>query len=88
MATTALPGTLAPASTYGTPRKRRRLGHYVVVALLLAAMAFYLMPVYVLVMNGLMDKSYMTQADMWRLPRGLSGGGFGDAWEALRANLW
>ena len=74
--------------TYAKPRKRRRVGHYVVVAILLAAMAFYLMPIYVMVMNGLKDKSYMTLADMWKLPRDLSGGGFGEGWDALSPNLW
>ena len=74
--------------TYAAPRKRRRIGHYVVVALLLVAMAFYLMPVYVMVANGLKSKSYMTLDDMWLLPRDLSGGGFGAAWRALRPNLW
>ena len=86
MATTTLAQPAAAA--YAAPRKRRPIGHYLVVALLLAAMAFYLMPVYVMLMNGLKDKSYMTLADMWRLPRDLSGGGFDEAWQALRPNLW
>ncbi|MCC6312917.1 MAG: carbohydrate ABC transporter permease [Thermomicrobiales bacterium] len=68
-------------------RQRRRWGHYVVVALLLGAMLFYLAPVYVMVMNGLKDKSYMTLADMWKLPRYLNGGGFPAAWQALSPNL-
>lgn len=78
--------TRLPGAAYRV-RKRRRFGHYVVVALLLLAMAFYLAPVYVMVANGLKDKSYMTLADMWKLPRDLSGGGFGAAWNALRPNL-
>ncbi|HEY8447723.1 MAG TPA: carbohydrate ABC transporter permease [Thermomicrobiales bacterium] len=72
-----------------TPHRRRkiRLGRIVLMAVLLLAMAFYLMPVYVMLMNGLKDKSYMTLHDMWKLPRDLSGGGFGYAWDALRPNL-
>jgi glucose/mannose transport system permease protein len=77
-----------PAGGHARARKPRRIGHYVVVALLILAMLFYLMPVYVMLINGLKDKSYMTLADMWKLPRDLSGGGFDQAWDALRANVW
>ena len=84
--TAARPLAAIPAAHRARPR--RRIGHYVVVALLLAAMAFYLAPIYVMVVNGLKDKSYMTLADMWKLPRELSGGGFGAGWDALRPNLW
>ena len=41
-----------------------------------AATLFYLMPVYVMVVNGLKDKTYMTLSDMWKLPLYLNGGGF------------
>jgi glucose/mannose transport system permease protein len=71
-----------------TARRRRGFGHYLVIALLMAAMAFYLMPIYVMVANALKNKSYMTLDDMWKLPRDFSGGGFRVAWEALRPNLW
>ena len=40
-----------------------------------------------MIINGLKDKSYMTLSDMWKLPRDLSGGGFGYAWDALRPYL-
>jgi glucose/mannose transport system permease protein len=46
------------------------------------------MPVYVMVINGLKDKSYMTLADMWKLPQIWNGGGFPVAWETLRPNMW
>ncbi len=78
------------AGTLPTPRRgarRIRIGRVVLMAVLLAAMAAYLMPVYVMVANGLKSKSYMTLEDMWKLPRDLSGGGFGYAWDALRPNL-
>ena len=68
--------------------RRGRIGHWLIVALLLLAMAFYLMPVYVMVVNGLKDKSYVSLATMWNLPHNLSGGGFGEAWNRLRPNLW
>ena len=53
---------------------------------MLAAL-FYVAPVYVMIINGLKDKSYMTLSDMWKLPHDLSGGGFGYAWDALRPYL-
>ncbi len=77
---------IAPAPA---PRRRkgRGFGHYVVIALLLLATLFYLAPVYVMVINGLKDKSYMTLADMWALPQYLNGGGFPLAWQTLDQNL-
>ena len=83
MATLAVPVPQAYA-----PRKKSRVGRYFIVALLLAATLFYLMPVYVMVVNGLKDKSYMTLSDMWNLPLYLNGGGFPVAWETLSPNLW
>ena len=46
------------------------------VAILILAMLFYVMPVYVMVVNGLKSKSYMTLRQMWHLPQALAGGGF------------
>jgi glucose/mannose transport system permease protein len=71
-----------------TVRRKSRVGQWVVVALLILAAAFYLMPVYVMVINGLKDKSYMTLGDMWKLPQIWNGGGFPVAWETLRPNMW
>jgi glucose/mannose transport system permease protein len=82
MATTgALPQPYAP-------RKKSPVGHIVIYTLLIAATLFYLMPVYVMVVNGLKDKSYMTLPDMWELPLYLNGGGFPLAWETISPNLW
>jgi glucose/mannose transport system permease protein len=78
-----------PARGGPAPRRRRSRGpgHYVVILLLLLATVFYMAPVYVMVINGLKDKSYMTLADMWALPRYLNGGGFAVAWQNLDQNL-
>lgn len=77
-----------PDADVYTPRKKSRAGRFIVYALLLAAVAFYMMPVYVMVINGLKDKSYMTLSDMWKFPLYLNGGGFPLAWETLSPNLW
>jgi glucose/mannose transport system permease protein len=71
-----------------SPRKKSPVGRIVIYALLIAATMFYLMPVYVMVVNGLKDKSYMTLPDMWKLPLYLNGGGFPLAWETISPNLW
>jgi glucose/mannose transport system permease protein len=76
-----------PPQTY-SPRKKSRFGRYVVFALLVAATLFYLAPVYVMVINGLKDKSYMTLSGMWNLPLYLNGGGFPLAWDVLNPSLW
>ncbi len=69
-------------------RRKSPWGKWFVLLLLILAAAFYLMPVYVMVINGLKDKSYMTLGDMWKLPRFLDGGGFPLAWETLSPNMW
>ena len=81
------PVLLPPPADDPVKRRKHGFGHYVVVALLLIASAFYLMPVYVMVANGLKDKDYVSFATMWSLPHNLSGGGFHEAWTRLSPNL-
>jgi glucose/mannose transport system permease protein len=69
-------------------RKKNPIGRIIIYVLLIAATLFYLMPVYVMVINGLKDKSYMSLSDMWRPPLYLNGGGFPLAWKTLSPNLW
>ncbi len=78
----------APTPQTYSPRKKSRIGRYFVFALLVAATLFYLAPVYVMVINGLKDKSYMTLSGMWNLPLYLNGGGFPVAWDVLNPSLW
>ncbi len=70
------------------PRKKSPVGRILIYVLLIAATLFFLMPVYVMIVNGLKDKSYMTLPDMWKLPLYLNGGGFPLAWETISPNLW
>ncbi|HEX9439984.1 MAG TPA: carbohydrate ABC transporter permease [Roseiflexaceae bacterium] len=56
------------------------------IALVFAAL-FYLMPVYVMVINGLKDATNVSVATMWNLPDRLSGGGFGEAARRLWPNM-
>jgi glucose/mannose transport system permease protein len=52
------------------------------------AVAFYLLPMYVMVVSGLKDATNVSIDRMWELPDSLSGGGFSAAWDQLSPNLW
>lgn len=60
---------------------------YLILALLLGCMVFFLMPVYVMVITGLKEASNVSLSTMWNLPQQLSGGGFVEAWHRLVPNL-
>jgi glucose/mannose transport system permease protein len=60
---------------------------YLILAVLLGCMVFFLMPVYVMVITGLKEASNVSLSTMWNLPRQLSGGGFVEAWHRLVPNL-
>jgi len=65
-----------------------RLAHWLMMATLILALLFYLMPVYVMVINGLKEAQGVSLTTMWNLPKSFSGGGFGEAWQRLRANMY
>src|SRR4051794_37559841 len=75
-------------SNYKPKKRKSPLANAIIVAVLLAAAAFYIMPVYVMVMNGLKTKQNVSIQHMWTLPTDFSGGGFGEAFDRLRPNLW
>lgn len=79
-------GTRQRTAQHGN-RRRHRINAFVKFLVCLIAALIYIIPVYVMVVNGLKDKSYMTLDDMWKLPRNLHGGGFRYAWTALSPNL-
>jgi glucose/mannose transport system permease protein len=56
--------------------------------ILIVMFLFYLMPVYVMVVNGLKEAEGVSLSTMWNLPTTLSGGGFLEAWERLRPNMY
>jgi glucose/mannose transport system permease protein len=64
-----------------------RLAHWLMMATLILALLFYLMPVYVMVINGLKEAQGVSLTTMWNLPKTFSGAGFGEAWHRLRANM-
>src|SRR3954470_10355353 len=80
--------TYVASSPGYSPRKKNRWGRVVILVLLVLATLLFLMPIYVMVINGLKDKTYMTLSDMWKLPLYLNGGGFPLAFEKLSPSLW
>src|SRR5215831_3160464 len=57
-------------------------------ALLTIAFLYFLLPVYVMLNNGLKDTLHVDVATMWNLPETLGLGGFGAAWQQLSPNLY
>lgn len=79
---------MAAQSFEAAPSHRRfSLGHTLTVSVLVLALLFYLMPVYVMVINGLKDATNVSLDTMWNLPQSLTGGGFVEAWNKLSPNM-
>jgi glucose/mannose transport system permease protein len=57
------------------------------IVVLFMALIFFLLPVYVMVVNGLKDAQHVSLSTMWNLPETLSAGGFVAAWKQLSPNL-
>jgi glucose/mannose transport system permease protein len=60
---------------------------YLVLVFLLGCVAFFLMPIYVMVVTGLKASTDVSLSTMWNLPQHLNGGGFLEAWGRLSPNL-
>lgn len=58
-----------------------------VLAMLILAFFYYLMPIYVMVVTGLKDARNVSLVTMWQPPTALTGGGFVEAWQRLRLNM-
>lgn len=69
------------------PQRHGRALRIFMIAVLVVALLFYLMPVYVMVMNGLKDATNVSLDTMWNLPERFSGGGFVEAWNRLAPNM-
>ena len=80
--------THASTVSPGTPRKRRfSIGRSLLMIVLVLAMIFYLLPVYVMVINGFKSAANVSIATMWQLPESLTGGGYAEAFDRLSPNL-
>lgn len=80
------------ATTLGTPSVKRRgprwsVGKILMMVFLVLMLMFYLIPVYVMVMNGLKTADVVSFSRMWELPTKISSGGYSAAWEKLSPNV-
>ncbi len=57
-------------------------------AVLTGALIFFLLPMYVMIINGLKDAQHVSLSTMWNLPETLSAGGFEGAWKQLGPNIY
>lgn len=67
-------------------REKRRYPWFSI-AILVVALIFFLLPVYVMVINGLKDAQHVSLSTMWNLPETWGAGGFVEAWKQLSPNL-
>jgi glucose/mannose transport system permease protein len=65
----------------------RSLWDWLILIFLLSVAAFFLMPIYVMVVTGLKQAQNVSLSTMWQLPTRISGGGFAEAWRRLVPNL-
>lgn len=76
----------APLDT-PTGVRRGRVVNGAIVTILIVAVLFYLMPVYVMVITGFKAAADVSLSQMWQLPESLSGDGYQQAWDSLSPNL-
>ena len=74
-------------STIRAFAKSGRFWNGVIWIILAVAFILYLMPVYVMVVNGLKEAQDVSLSTMWAPPNYFSGGGFLEAWSRLQSNL-
>lgn len=70
-----------------TRARKSRLGNAIVLAVLIVAVGFYLLPVYVMVITGFKEAAEVSLSQMWSLPESFSGGGYRAAWDELSPNM-
>ncbi len=71
-----------------TRSRGRGIGRTILIAFLLLVCAFYLLPVYVMVINGFKSAANVDISRMWELPTSLTAGGYEEAWNKLDQNMW
>lgn len=73
----------------GKPRRKKPgLGRVILIVFLLLVCLFYLMPIYVMVINGFKSAANVDISRMWELPTSLTAGGYSEAWSKLDQNMW
>src|SRR5699024_6164184 len=85
-------GGLAMATALGSPTgiktgKKRRLPKILMLIFLTFMLGFYLIPVYVMLVNGLKTADVVSFSRMWELPSAITSGGYAQAWDRLSPNV-
>jgi glucose/mannose transport system permease protein len=75
------------ATAKAKPARRISVIEPIIWLVLLLALGFYLMPVFVMINNGLKEATNVSVSTMWNLPAYLSGGGFVEAVRKLGPNM-
>lgn len=68
-------------------RKKMTVGRVIMLVFLTVMVLFYLIPVYVMVVNGFKSAANVSISRMWELPAAVSGGGYAQAWDKLSPNV-
>ncbi len=79
--------TAGQATVRAKSASRFSVAQVLVWLVLLLALCFYLMPVFVMINNGLKEATNVSVSTMWNLPETLSGGGFLEAARKLSPNM-
>lgn len=64
-----------------------KLRDYLILGFLILCLLFFLMPFYVMIVNGLKEATTVSVSTMWNLPTQLSGGGFVEAFRRLGPSM-
>jgi glucose/mannose transport system permease protein len=75
-------------ATSGARPRKRGWGYWTVFVILVLLALLYLMPMYLMIINGLKNKTEVGINTMWNFPTDLSWGGFSEAFRRLRPNMW
>jgi glucose/mannose transport system permease protein len=77
------------ATQNALPRKplKINIGMILIYLVLILALLFYLMPVYIMVANGFKESASVSLSTMWDLPTSVQGGGFAEAAVRLWPNM-
>lgn len=78
---------MASTSNAQRPASRFRPGKVLMIAFLLFVVILYLIPIYVMVVNGFKEATDVSISRMWEFPTALSGGGYVEAWNQLSPNI-
>lgn len=75
------------AGRHSGPRVQHRVGRAALYVILLALAAYFLMPIYVLLITGFKSYAAVNVAQMWQLPSAFNPGSFLQAWTRVGPNF-